>query len=277
MRKKFRVAVEGQTTDKRAISKQQIQQMASTYDRAKYGARMWMEHFRSLYPDSPFRAYGDVISVSAEEVPDGPLKGKMGLYAEIEPLPELLAMAKAKQKVYFSIEIDPDFAGSGTAYLAGLGFTDTPASLGTDYMTFSSTAPVNPLANRKVRPENMFSTAEAEWDFSEDAPPANQEPGILEKVRKTLFGEKHKNDLHFTQLNSAIEEIASHCATLSNNYSALQLEHKALLQSYNQLSADQKTDRQAFSDFKATLDRTPNNQPPRPTSSGGNGATLTDC
>ncbi|HFL6942989.1 TPA: GPO family capsid scaffolding protein, partial [Stenotrophomonas maltophilia] len=64
----FRVAVEGATTDGRVIERQQIADIAETYDPEVYGARIWLEHFRSTLPDSPFRAYGDVLAVKAEEV-----------------------------------------------------------------------------------------------------------------------------------------------------------------------------------------------------------------
>ena len=59
----FRVATEGATTDGRAITREQIEQMAKNFDPAKYGARVWVEHMRGLYADSPFRAHGDVMAV----------------------------------------------------------------------------------------------------------------------------------------------------------------------------------------------------------------------
>lgn len=49
----FRVAVEGATTDGRRIEREWIEQMASSYDRSKYGAQVWMEHNRGTLPDSP--------------------------------------------------------------------------------------------------------------------------------------------------------------------------------------------------------------------------------
>ena len=57
MRKKFRVAVEGQTTDKRSISRQDINDMAKNYNQQTYGARIWMEHNRSIWAESEFKAY----------------------------------------------------------------------------------------------------------------------------------------------------------------------------------------------------------------------------
>lgn len=271
MRKKFRVAVEGQTTDRREISRVDIQQMAKNYNPQTYGARIWMEHFRSIVADSPFKAYGDVISLSTEEISDGPLKGKLALYAEIEPTADLVAMAKAKQKVYFSIEIHPNFAGTGEAYLDGLGVTDSPASLGTEYLKFSATAQTNPLASRKNKPENFFSTAECEWAFSEELPPTPAAgPGILEKVKGWLYGHQQQSQHQQADVGKAVEEVARYQADLNTRFTALEAK-------ISTLTLDLQKEREAFSAFKKTVDNTPNQQAPRPGATGGDGAQLTDC
>ena len=115
----FRVAVEGATTDGRVIDRSFIEQMAATFNRQLYGARVWLEHLRSTLPDGPFKAYGDVLAVKAEEVVLGGAK-KLALFAQISPTPELVAMNQARQKIYTSIEINPKFADTGEAYLDGL-------------------------------------------------------------------------------------------------------------------------------------------------------------
>lgn len=150
----FRVATEGVTSDKRTIPRAWLAQMAANYDPKKFGARVWLEHLRGLYPDSAFRAYGDVLALKTEEV-----DGKLALFAQIDPTPDLVAMVKARQKIYTSMEVDPDFAGSGEAYFVGLAVTDTPASLGTEMLRFAAQAQANPLADRKQRPENLFTAA----------------------------------------------------------------------------------------------------------------------
>lgn len=179
----FVVATEGATTDGRTINRSWIEQMAKNYNPKKYGARINIEHIKfSLYwqnePHS--KCYGDVLALKAEENEEG----KLQLFAQIDPTDELIALNKARQKIYTSIEVDPNFADTGEAYLVGLAVTDDPASLGTEMLQFSAGANHNPLNGRKNKPENLFSEAiEAHLEFSEE------KPSILEQV-KALFAKK---------------------------------------------------------------------------------------
>lgn len=153
----FRVATEGATTDGRAIERSWIEQMAKNFSQAKYGARVWIEHMRGLLPDSAFAAQGDVVAVKAEAVEDG----KLALFAQIKPLESLIAMNKAGQKLYTSIEVDPNFAGTGEAYLVGLAVTDSPASLGTELLQFAKQHPAaSPLAHRKTNANTLFTAGQ---------------------------------------------------------------------------------------------------------------------
>lgn len=174
----FRVATEGATTDGRAIQRSWIEQAAKNFNRAKYGARVWVEHMRSLLPEGPFAAHGDVLAVKAETVEDG----KLALFAQIEPLDNLLAMNKKGQKLYTSVEIDPNFADTGEAYLVGLAVTDTPASLGTELLTFAAQAKDNPLAGRKTSPGTVFTEALAFSLELESDPAAPEQAGVLAKA-----------------------------------------------------------------------------------------------
>ena len=121
--KYFRVATEGASTDGRKIERSWIQQMAKNFNRAKYGARVWLEHYRGTVPGGPFDALGDVVAVEAREV-DG---GKLALFAQIDPTPALVEMNKKRQKLYTSIEVFPEFADTGEAYLTGLAVTEALA------------------------------------------------------------------------------------------------------------------------------------------------------
>ncbi len=135
----IRAAVSGDTVDGRNIADQQILDIADTYATDTYTAHIWLEHIRGIMPADIFKSLGDVVAVKAEAITSGALAGRMGLYVMLEPAPELIAMVRNGQKVHLSVEIEPDFAGTGKAYLMGVGVTDSPASLGTGLMKFSTT------------------------------------------------------------------------------------------------------------------------------------------
>lgn len=153
----FRVAVEGATTDGRQIQKNWIEEMASQYDPNTFGARINCEHIKSVAPDGIFGAYGDVLAVKAEEVEIGG-KTKLALFVQLKPTSALIELNKRSQKIYASVEIEPDFADTGKAYLMGLAVTDNPASLGVEAMQFS--AKNGSLKSRKTSESTLFTAAE---------------------------------------------------------------------------------------------------------------------
>ena len=129
----FKVATAGITADGREIKAQWLTDIAETYDKAKYTARVWLEHMRGMSPSSEFNAVGTVEAVKVEEV-----DGKTTLFAQITPSESLKTLNQDDKKISPSIEVNIDFAGSGKAYLDGLGVTDSPASLYTDVLKFSA-------------------------------------------------------------------------------------------------------------------------------------------
>lgn len=144
----IRAAVEGKTADGREITKEQIEQIASTYDRNLYHAQLWLEHLRGLMPDSVFKALGSVAAVKAELISEGVLAGKLALSVQLEPAPELITMVRNGQKLHLSVEILPNFPATNGAYLMGVGVTDSPASIGTGIMQFSTAQ----------HPQNLYSS-----------------------------------------------------------------------------------------------------------------------
>lgn len=142
----FRVAVSGPTIDGREIDAQWLKDAAAHYNPATYAARGNLEHVRGITGDKPFTALADVIALKAEDtdiVINGKTEKRTGLFAQIEPTADLITLNKNKQKLYTSIEIHPDFAGTKKAGLLGLAFTDSPASLGTERLEFTSRAKAN--------------------------------------------------------------------------------------------------------------------------------------
>jgi len=272
-----RVAVAGQTTDGRTIAPEWLTQAAKNYNQEKYGARVNLEHFKSIYPDSAFRAYGDVRSVYAEEVEiDG--EKKMALFAEIDPTDDLIKLTKARQKVYTSIELDLDFAGTGEAYLVGLAVTDSPASLGTEYLQFCAGAGANsPLAARKQKKENLFSCAiETEIEFTEEA---DKGPSLLEKVKGMFTRRDQASDAQFADVHQAVEAVATEVTNLEEKTKG---KFNELANTVNELkSTVAKTSEleKAFNDLKTSLERQEDFSHKRDPATGGDGTTTvsTDC
>lgn len=273
----FRVATEGATTDGRSIQRSWIEQMAKNFNPAKYGARVWIEHMRGLLPDSAFAAQGDVLAVKAEQVEDG----KLALFAQIKPLESLIAMNKAGQKLYTSIEVDPNFADTGEAYLVGLAVTDTPASLGTELLTFAQQNPdANPLAGRKTSKNTLFSAAaeftlelEAEQSEAVTGPLATALEKFTAVMTKLMGGDKPAPAVqqHSTQAPdvaaalTAMQDMAQ-AFTQQQAQDAKKLDE--LASKFNQLQAEHK-------DLVTKLS-TQEQGTPRPTASGGDGYVQAD-
>lgn len=139
--KRFLLATSGSTVDGRVIEADHLRQMAESYDPKVYSARLNIEHIRGISSEGPFRAYGDVLSLETEEVTvtfNGKPEQRTALYGVFDVTEEAQALNQAGQKLYPSIEIHPDFAGKGFAYLMGCALTDSPASIATERLQFTS-------------------------------------------------------------------------------------------------------------------------------------------
>ncbi|MBY4887654.1 GPO family capsid scaffolding protein [Pantoea sp. DY-15] len=276
--KRFRIAVQGATTDGREISRDWISQMAKNYDPTVYGARVNMEHIKGYAADSTFRRFGDVTKVEAEEITEGPLAGKLALFGYIDPTPELVELTKARQKVYTSIEVNPKFSDTGEAYLIGLAVTDDPASLGTEYLSFSATAKASPLASRKQDKENLFTAAEETLiEFYDEA---DAGPSLLSRV-KELFTRKEKtDDERFSDVSAAVtavaEQVQKNGETHSQQVAALD---KTFSDRIAVLELEAGKDREALSTLQETLAKTDGGFNRRPPATGGDnkGSVQTDC
>ena len=183
--KRFRVAREGQLVDGRELTAQYIQEMADTYNPENYAGRINIEHLSGWSPEPPFNAYGDILS--AEAVKENNL---LCLYCTISALPNLIKLNKDGQKLYPSIEFYANFAGTGKAYLVGLGLTDNPASLGTEPLKLSS-------SRHALRTQ---PTSEIYMSLNEEQPEKNDSNnGLMQQLKQALStfnsGEKQpKND-----------------------------------------------------------------------------------
>ncbi|EGT4508834.1 GPO family capsid scaffolding protein [Cronobacter sakazakii] len=276
----FRIGVEGDTCDGRVISASDIQEMAASFDPRVYGCRINLEHIKGLLPDSPFKRYGDVVELKAEKIDDdSALNGKWALFAKISPSDELIAMNEALQKVYTSMEIQPNFANTGKCYLVGLAVTDDPASLGTEYLQFCAGSEKSPLARRKSSPENVFSAATlAELEFEDQ--PETVFTALTDKVKAIFSRKQASDDARFKDVHEAVTAVSEH---VQENLSATEQRIAAMENAFSALKQDvtsQTTQTsQALTDLKSTLDNTESfTQPRRTQATGGEGDSLsTNC
>jgi len=264
-----RIAVEGATTDGRKIERKWIEEMAAQYSPNTYGARINCEHIKWAWPGGEFGAYGDVVALKTEEVEINGDK-KLALLAQLEPNDALLALNKAGQKVYTSIEVQPEFADTGKAYLVGLAITDTPASLGTEALAFS--AQNGTLASRKKDKDNLFTAAEeALIEFEEVTEPENKVVGLFNRVMEALGKSKDKEGTdaaQFSELTQAVEALANHAKDQGEAFATERTALATLKTAHEKLAGE-------FADLVKRLgDTEDHSHKPRPPATGGDGAVL---
>ncbi|NCH73292.1 GPO family capsid scaffolding protein [Cronobacter dublinensis] len=231
----FRIGVEGDTCDGRVISAGDIQEMAASFDPRVYGCRINLEHLRGILPDGVFNRYGDVVELKAEKIDDdSALNGKWALFAKIAPLDNLVDMVGKGQKVYTSMEIQPNFANSGKCYLVGLAVTDDPASLGTEYLEFCRTAKSSPLNRFKASPENVFSAATlAELEFEDQ--PETIFTALTDKVKAIFSRKQASDDARFKDVHEAVTTVTEH---VQENLSATEQRIAAMENAFSALKQD---------------------------------------
>lgn len=286
----FRVAVEGATaSDGRTIERAWLEQAAASYNRETYAARVNMEHIRGFTADGPFKIYGDVLAVRVQEDTiriDGKDEKRLALYAQIDPTDELVSFNRARQKIYTSIEIEPNFANTGKAYLMGLAATDSPASLGTEALQFSHSGNNDfaktlkaELDNRKQSPTCVFSALhETSFELEQAAEPVES---VLEKIANVFaraLGQSNE-----TPANPAPVQASSHPPADNTQLASALKEFSAQI---GKVITDGQQDTNArfarletqFNALKTDLENTPENgYRTRPLHSGGDGMELTDC
>ncbi|HBT5790949.1 TPA: GPO family capsid scaffolding protein [Klebsiella pneumoniae] len=269
-RKKFRVAVSGNTVDGREIQPQHLRDAAANYNLEVYAARVNIEHILSPYPGSDFGAMGDVVALSAEDITEGPLAGRTGLYAEIEPSERMKQMTDKGQKVYSSIELHPQFALNGKAYMMGLAMTDTPASLGTERLKFAAQQRASVMAFNNQQVEAPMITEAIEAEVIELATQRSDEGkqwfnrvmGILGKGQKT-------DDQRFGQVHQAVEAVAQSQVDLGEQFSAAEQERQQDKATIQKLTTD-------LAALRQQLEGTDGNFSQRPPAGGGDSAQLAD-
>ncbi|RON20576.1 capsid scaffolding protein [Pseudomonas brassicacearum] len=215
-----RVATSGTTADGREILPQELRDIAETYNPAKYTAVIWCEH------DRWFGSHGTVFAVRLVEDAEGLEPGQVALEAQLKPNDKLLCLNDQGEKLFTSIEITPNFANSGKAYLSGLAVTDSPASLGTQELYFSrktgepvhyaASVPLGVLGDEEPKGEigklngllnRLFSRFAVEDTATETTTPTESKPPMDEATAKALKALIEQLGLVVTGLAAVIEPV----------------------------------------------------------------------
>jgi hypothetical protein len=215
-----RVATSGTTADGREILPQELRDIAETYNPAKYTAVIWCEH------DRWFGSHGTVFAVRLVEDAEGLEPGQVALEAQLKPNDKLLCLNDQGEKLFTSIEITPNFASSGKAYLSGLAVTDSPASLGTQELYFSrktgepvhyaASVPLGVLGDEEPKGEigklnslltRLFKRFAVEDTPTETTTPTESKPPMDEATAKALKALIEQLGLVVTGLAAVIEPV----------------------------------------------------------------------
>ncbi|WP_416462816.1 GPO family capsid scaffolding protein [Sphingomonas sp. VDB2] len=274
----FRVFVEGFTvSDGRKIEAAWIDDIVATFNTANYTPRINVEHIKGYSPEPPFNGYGDVVAVKAqtdEFTIDGQTQRRRALYAQVEPNDQLIALRAKGQKPYPSLEIAPDFAGTGKIGMTGLGLTDNPASLGVEAFNFAAFKPM--FDARKTAPANLFSEAFEAVDIEMEDEPVSSTgiaaaiaAGFSTLAAKFATGEKPKEEPKTPPppANDNSFDVAAFSTALGEQVAA------AIKPSTDAISALQGE----FAAMKAKLETTEQPTFSRAPATGGGATVQTDC
>jgi len=201
-----KVCTSGNTIDGRNISSQDIEDMAAAYRPEEYTAVINYEHYNWA------GNFGTVLELKAEKNK----AGEMCLFAILEPNKHLMDLNAEGQKVFTSIELQPNFADTGKAYLSGLALTDSPASRGTTQLNFS----------HRVNKEHVLSDP---LEFNLNLPTEiEQVPGwftnFISKFQPASFGANTPTEDEDMTKEQQAEMLASIEATFDKKFTAIKAE-----------------------------------------------------
>ncbi|HFQ5114126.1 TPA: GPO family capsid scaffolding protein [Vibrio vulnificus] len=216
------IATEGSTVDGRKITKSWINDMASLYAKDEYTALIWPEHWRSSWGPFEGKNWGVVEELKAEVLDD-----KLRLFGKITPNQYLLDANQEGQKLFTSIEPNPDYKGEGRCYLMGLAVTDSPASTGTTQLKFSrrhgeetaiESDALEELNLEKCfsRKDRLFSALRTFISGEEPETPSKPQPEEEEPM----------NQEQFNQVMSAIGTVSTKQGELEEKLNAFSVQQK---------------------------------------------------
>ncbi|MDE8603906.1 GPO family capsid scaffolding protein [Marinomonas sp. RSW2] len=224
----FKVATAGPTIDGREIEEQWIEDIVETYSTDEYTASIFKDH------SSWSGNYGRVLKVKAEK----DAKGRLCLFAILEPNKYLLKLNAEGQKLFTSIRVVVDAAKSGKAYLMHLAITDEPASLGTEQLSFSQNGEHSEIFISKDSEKLEFEESLFQKIFikknsptQEDDPMTDAEKAEFKKLQDELADFKTKLEALTAEDepkgDEAPSEFAAQITELKEKITALENEKKA--------------------------------------------------
>lgn len=208
------IATEGSTVDGRKITKSWINDMASLYAKDEYTALIWPEHWRSSWGPFEGKNWGVVEELKAEVLDD-----KLRLFAKFTPNQYLLDANQEGQKLFTSIEPNPDYKGEGRCYLMGLAVTDSPASTGTTQLKFSrrhgEETAIESDALEELHLEKCFSRTDRLFSALRTFI-AGDEPETPSKPQSE--DEKPMNKEQFSELMAAVARVSEKTEALESQF-----------------------------------------------------------
>ncbi len=221
------IATEGETVDKRELTRKMLIDAAETYDPENmYTALLWPEHERC------FGNAGEVLEVDWAEDDAGRVK----LFARLCPSTDLIRANRDGQLLFTSVELTPDgnYRSTGRYYLEGLGVTNEPASVGTTRMRFNkrknnyfigNSVPlvINEVKEMKMAGKikaksgwrSMFSL-EDETTTQEDAPQGSDQLQALAEALAALENRVAALETKTEATDSTVEDIQTDVETVKD-------------------------------------------------------------
>lgn len=246
----IRIASEGETVDGRHMERQWLIDCAETYNPDFYTALIWPEHENWGFN------MGEVLALKAEEV-----EGVMVLFARLCPSNYLLQANRDGQLLFCSVELMPDFRGSNKCYLQGLGVTNTPASVGTERLRFTSQrhasllGALEPLVIHEVKEikektmskntawQNIFGIKKTKFteDPPAEAPAPEDKLQVLAEAVARLEARLDALETQAEQTETAVEEVVADVETVKEvvdtaEFATLRDNLPTIIQSFGKLN-----------------------------------------
>lgn len=198
----IRVAKSGSAIDGRNIESSWLTDAADQYSKDTYTAIITLEHYDPEWAGN----YGTVEAMEARQEDGG-----VSLYAKLAPSEQLVRINRAGQKLFTSIKVQPNFAGSGKAYVYQIGVTDRPASLGTEQLAFRAGE------GEQILPGVELSSLDAA---------VSEDQSLLNKIKALVFSAPTPTDSEDEDDDMKPEELKALTDAIATGFSSLKAELK---------------------------------------------------